>query len=215
MDFSDLANWSEYTKLIVGLIALVPPSIIVPFYLSLVNKRPDWEQRRIALLASLAFCITMLLFNFAGEAILGVFGISVDAFRIAGGLLLLLMALEMMRSKVEPDESEAELEASALSVSIVPLAIPILAGPGTLSTIVIYSQLHETIGHRLLVAVVIGIVSLFVYLCFRLALKAGAFFTPNTSLVFNRVMGLLVAAIAIEFMLHGIGGHFPDLNIVH
>lgn len=215
MDFSDLTNWHEYSKLVIGLIALVPPSITIPFYLSLVNSRPDEEKRQVAFFSSLAFAVTLLLFTFAGEFILELFGISVSAFRIAGGLLLLLMALDMMRSSIEPDESDPATSGSPLSVSIVPLAIPILAGPGTISTIVIYAQLHEGVGHRLLVAGVILIVTLFIYLCFRLSLKAGSLFTPSTSLVFNRVMGLVVAAIAIEFLLHGIAGHLPDLNIVH
>ena len=181
----------------------------------LVNSRPEGEKRQVAFLSSLAFAVTLLLFTFAGEFILELFGISVSAFRIAGGLLLLLMALDMMRSSIEPDESDPATSGSPLSVSIVPLAIPILAGPGTISTIVIYAQLHEGVGHRLLVAGVILVVTLFVYLCFRFSLKAGSFFTPSTSLVFNRVMGLVVAAIAIEFLLHGIAGHLPDLNIVH
>lgn len=217
LDWSELSNWNEYTKLLIALLAMEPIPVIVPLFLGILGNRSMNEKKKIALYGIVAFVVTMIVFTFFGGIILNMFGITIHAFRIAGGLLLLLMALEMMRSAPPDADSDdvVDSSASAIAVGLVPLAIPILAGPGAISTIIIIASEHDSFSHRLLVTAAILAVAVVVYFALRLALSSERLFTPTTAVIFNRIMGLIIAAIAIEFMLDGIAGHFPNLEIVH
>ncbi len=215
IDLLELTNWNEYMKLFAGLFALVPPPIIVPFFLSLTANRTPAERNHMAAISAVAFAVTMIVLTFSGQAILNVFGITISAFRVAGGLLLLLMGIDMMRSNVNPALSTGSSDSSLVSSSIVPLTIPILAGPGALSTVIIFANDHEGLTHRIVVAVVCLAVALIVYGLFRLSSLMGGVFTETVSNVFTRLMGLIVAAIAVEFIVHGLAGHLPDLTILH
>ncbi len=214
IDLSELTDWNEYMKLFAGLFAMVPPPIIVPFFLSLTASRTKAESKQMAAISAIAFAVTMITLIFSGEAILNTFGITIAAFRIAGGLLLLLMGLEMMRSNFSAALNEPS-NSSLVSTSIVPLTIPILAGPGALSTVIIFANDHEGLTHRIVVALVCLAVTLIVYVLFRLSSMMSDLFTDTVSNVFNRLMGLIVTAIAVEFILHGLAGHFPDLTLFH
>ena len=212
MDWAELSNWTEYTKLLIGLFAVSGPLTSLPVYLALTAGRAESEKVRVAMVAVFTYVVTLICFTYLGGAILHFFGISLAAFRIAGGLLLLLTALDMMRS--DGDEQRIEkLKDSKSSIGVVPIAIPLMAGPGAISTIVIYANAHETIEHSLLVSLVIATVALLLYLNLRLAVAMGPLFGKTGTTVMNRVLGLIVASIAIEFMLHGIAEHFPKLGI--
>ena len=213
LDWSELTNWPEYTQLLISLFAMTPPSILIPFFLSLVGKRTPAEQKQVALFSAIGFCITSIIFVFLGDAILRAFSITVDTFRIAGGILLAMIAFALLNSKAEETSVEADTASSALSLSLVPMTIPMLSGPGAISTVVIFSTLHEGITHKILLSAVIVTVSVFVYVMFNTSLRIGRFFTSTAALAFNRIMGLIIMAMSIEFVLHGLAGHFPDLNI--
>jgi multiple antibiotic resistance protein len=224
MDLSELSDWPEYTKLFVGLLALVPPSVNVPIYLGLTAQRSKEDTQKIAFVSVVGFAVLMIVFVFLGEAILETFGISIAAFRVAGGILLLLIAFDLMRGDPE-EEAEEEFEGTisvdrrnsgnAVAIALVPLAVPMLAGPGAISTAVIYAQEEAGFTHRVLVAVVVVLVALFMYVLFRVSALGAKLFTPTVASVFNKVMGLIIAAIAVEFLFHGIADHFPDLRILH
>jgi len=215
IDMSELTGWNEYLKLFAGLFAMVPPAIIVPFFLSLTASRTKAERNQMAAISAVAFAVTVITLTFLGKAILNLFGITISAFQIAGGLLLLLMGIEMMRSDFSAALPNESSNSSLVSTSIVPLTIPILAGPGALSTVIIFANIHEGLTHQIVVAVVGLAVALIVYVLFRLSSMAGGLFTEPVSNVFNRLMGLIVTAIAVEFILHGLAGHLPDLTILH
>lgn len=140
LDFNELGNWPEYVKIYVGLIALVPAPIVIPLFLGVMTGRTVAEKKSAAFIGAVGFLIAMLLFTFIGDAILAAFGISLAAFRLAGGFLLLLIALEMMRSDpTNQPKDEGKQGGSALALGIVPITIPILAGPGALSAL-LFSQ---------------------------------------------------------------------------
>jgi multiple antibiotic resistance protein len=214
MNWAEIENWTEYSKLLIGLFAITGPLSSLPIFLGLTAERSILERIRVAQVAVLTFAISMLIFTYFGQAILDLFGISLPAFRIAGGILLLLTALDMMRSDMETKPAEKTTVVKSAAVGIVPLAIPLLAGPGSISTIIIYASAHESLAHSILVSIVILSVSLLVYLTFRLALSMGPIMGETATIVMNRVMGLIVASIAIEFMLHGIADHFPQLIVL-
>lgn len=203
-------------KIYVGLIALVPAPIVIPLFLGVMTGRTVAEKKSAAFIGAVGFLIAMLLFTFIGDAILAAFGISLAAFRLAGGFLLLLIALEMMRSDpTNQPKDEGKQGGSALALGIVPITIPILAGPGALSAVVIFATDHDGFSHRILTGLVILAVSLTVFIQFRLAVAVDRLITPNIALIFNKIMGLLIAAIAFEFVMDGIAGHFPQMETIH
>ncbi len=214
----ELFEWSEYIKLFAALFAMVSPPIIFPLFLGAVGNRPESEQLQTALVGTLGYLFIMVLFVFLGKSILEVFGITIPAFRVAGGLLLLLMALEMMRSNpkyTEGGEGQSHTKESAVSLGIVPLAVPILAGPGAISTlIVLTNNENEGLLHQLLVVIVVAAISLYLFFALRLAVHAGKLFSDTATMVFYRIMGLLLAAIGVEFIMDGIAGHFPNLGSI-
>lgn len=206
-----LREWNEYVRLLVGLLALINPLTVLPIFLGLVQGRAEAEKRHIATVAALTVLVTLLIFTFLGQALLDLFAITIDSFRIAGGILLLLTALEMMRAKGGGDRSD-EGQASITSIGIVPLGIPLLAGPGAIVTTIVDASAVNSIAHKLTVSAVVALVAIAVYVALRISAKAGAYLGPTAMTIFNRVMGLIIASIAVEFMIGGLAAHFPILT---
>jgi multiple antibiotic resistance protein len=217
VDIADVENWNEYLKLLIGLLAIMDPLAIIPTYLSLTARYTAPQKRPIALAAALTVLLTLILFTISGMSLLHVFGISLSAFRIAGGMLLLITAFEMIRSAEPGTPSSAPLATgTAAAVGIVPLAIPLLSGPGAISTVIIYASIHDSLGHKLLMSLVIGTAALLVFVVLRLADATRRWLGPTGVMAFNQIMGLIVAAIAIEFVLDGLAAHFPGFGpILH
>ena len=215
-DWSELMNWGEYAKLIVGLLAIVDPISAVPIFIGLSAGYDPAQQRQIPLIATITMFAVLVLFTFLGQSILDLFTISMSAFRIAGGLLLLQLAFGMMQTEDETDKTRPTQAKSPVAIAIAPLAIPLLAGPAAISTVVIYSSIHESYSHLFVMVGVIFTLCLFTYLLMHVSSLASKHITPTSLIVFNRLMALIVAAIAIEFILDGLATHFPSLGpIVH
>ncbi|MCP4289296.1 MAG: NAAT family transporter [Gammaproteobacteria bacterium] len=206
---NELLDFSEYLKLLAGLFAIVDIPGSLPIFLNATSKHSIKERNTIALLASIIFFFTLIIFAFFGDSILRFFGITIEAFQIAGGLLLLLMALDMMRSEQSSEFIDEVHPSNVLGLAIFPIAIPLLAGPGALSTIVIYTHRHESLSHDILISVVVASVSLMIFLGFRIATFVSNILGPTGLAVMNRVMGLIVASIGVEFIIDGLATHFP------
>jgi multiple antibiotic resistance protein len=209
----ELLDWNEYVRLAVGLFALVDPLSAIPVFIGLTTSRTPTEKRSIAIVAAITVLATLLVFAFFGEAILYLFDITLDSFRIAGGILLLLLALEMMRSEVGSILFEDDRSGNAAVLGVVPLAIPLLAGPAAISTVIIYTHNPASTAHNLAIAVTILVVVAATFVLLRLAPVLGALFGRTGATVFNRIMGLIVAAIGIEFIIQGIANQFPALTV--
>ncbi|MDX1414899.1 MAG: MarC family protein [Candidatus Promineifilaceae bacterium] len=212
LDLKEILDVNEYLKLLVGLLVIVDPLGNIPVYLGLVDKTTAKEKRQIVIVGSFAFIAILITFTFLGEAILDFFGIQLGAFQIAGGVLLLLMALEMMRQRHPIPMSEDEQQAGKASLGVVPLAVPLLAGPGAISIIIIFSHRHESISHNILLSGVILTVGIIIFVSLTLAPRIGAILGPTGRSIVERIMGLMVAAIAIEFMVDGLVSLFPALG---
>ena len=148
------------------------------------------------------------------------FGISISSFKIAGGILLLLMAINMLNAKTpnakstkEELEEAHEKSTNISEIAIVPLAIPLIAGPGAISTIIIYSQQDDSLIHLLYMSLIIFLLSVIVFV----SLRASTFITKKLGItginVISRVMGLILASISIEFIVSGLLVVFPILSI--
>jgi len=207
-------NWNEYMQLLAGLISVVNPISAMPIFLSLTATKSGEQRRQTAM--TTAFAVAMVLFTslLAGEPILNFFGIGLPAFRVAGGLLLLLMGISMLRvsddrSRHTPEEDAESHEKS--SVAVVPLAIPLLAGRGAISTTIVYAHRDLSLAHYLLFSGVIVSVSVIVLLILLLAPRIIAVMGQTGMNVVTRVMGLLLTSTAVEFIADGLTELFPVL----
>ena len=207
----NLLNWNEYIKLLVGLLAVVNPLYLIPLFMDLTSNRTTADKKRITFVAVGVFLVILLAFTFLGKALLSFLGISIEAFQITGGVLLLIIGLGMMGA-LSGSSILAEDDASeSISIGFVPLGIPLLAGPGAMSLILIYSNRQDTLAHNILVSAVILSVAIIVFSSFYLSAVYNPKLSKSTIDVVNRIMGLIIAAIGMEFIIDGLAVHFPAL----
>lgn len=189
------------------LLVVVDPPAVIPVFLAITHDQDEASRRNTARRAALVALVVLLAFATVGGVVFSWLGISMPAFRVAGGILLLLLAIDMLRAQpsrqtTTPEEQREGIEKE--DVSIFPLAIPMLAGPGATSTVMVQISRTKTLVEFSLVAASIVVVCL---LC-GLALGAAAFLAKRlgkTGLnVLQRVMGLILAAAAVEFVLDGL-----------
>ena len=207
-----MLDWNEYLKFLAGLFAIVDPLGSIPLFVVLTANQNLLERVQTARMAALTVGGVLLGVLLSGEPVLSFFGISFGSFQIAGGILLLLMALSMVQAQVSPvknTQEELEDAESRASVAVVPLGIPLLAGPGAMSAVILYAHRSNHPGHYLVIAGEILLVAFSVWLCFR----AAPFFTRwlgRTGInVSTRLMGLIIAALGVEFISNGVKRLFP------
>lgn len=199
-DFAFLTFWS--------LFAIVDPITTVPTFLAMTGTNTREERIRMARLASVIAGSVLLVFALAGEMVLKAFGITVPAFEIAGGILLLIVALDMLQARRTAVKETPEEQAAGVTkedVAITPLAIPMLAGPGAITAVVLVSAQAASLTHRIIVIGNILLVSSLTFLILRTAAVRSSMLGPITLKIITRLMGLLLAAIAVQFILNGIG----------
>lgn len=211
-----MLEWSEYVKIFVAVLVIVNPLGAIPFYISLTNGSPSAERRKIPNQTSLAIAVVLIISALLGEALLRFFGISIASFRVGGGILLMLMAMSMMqarqsRSRQTPEEAiEAEEKEN---IAVVPLAIPLLAGPGAISTVIIYSSLSQHPLHYLIIMLSGILIAAIIWIALHSAeYLAGLLGTTGINIAM-RLMGILLAAIAIEFIASGALDLLPGLRL--
>lgn len=205
---------SHLFKIGIALFAIVNAIGGVPVFISATEGWSADARSRAARTIALTVFTVLTLSVFTGDRILAFFGISIASFQVGGGILLLLMAIAMMHARQSGARQTAEEEVAAAdreAVAIVPLSIPLLAGPGAISSMIIAADQSGGLwGHVLLIAPV-TVVSLLVWLILRLSVSiAHRLGTIGINIV-TRLMGLILAAMAIEFMAHGLGSLFPGL----
>lgn len=195
---------------------VVDPLLVVPIFLAITSGDSADKRRRTAARASLMAFATLTLFALAGGLIFRAFGISLGAFKIAGGLLLFLTSIDMMRAEQARTRSTHEEQAESLAkedVAIIPMAIPLLAGPGAIATVmVLMSRADWRPVPTAAVFLSIFITCVVAWLLLRSSILAERFLTRTTINVAERVMGLLLAAIAVQFVVGGIRDLFPSLT---
>lgn len=205
--------WTFALNCLASLLAIINPFGAVPIYLTLVQT-DDLTRRKVRWLAATTVTVTLLIFAAFGQSILGFFGISLSAFRVGGGILLLMMAVSMLHAKtshVKHTPEEADEAAEAQSVAIMPLSIPILAGPGAITTVILLSEQADTWARRAILAAVIVACGLTVIVFLSLAESLQRYLKTTGINIATRVMGLLLAAIAVQFIVGGVGEMLPGL----
>ncbi len=209
-----MSSLSEYLRFVVTLTAVVDPFLAVPFFIAFTASRSAAERRRLAQVVALTVFLVLAVSAFAGEALLELIGASLAAFRVGGGLVLLLMALAMLNAQaggVRQSQAEArELEQGELQ-GVVPLAIPLLAGPGAISTSIIAAE-GGGLAHQLVIVLCIAAVCLVSWLTLRAAHRIAARMGTTGLNVATRILGLLLAAMAVQTMAVGLKQLFPGLG---
>ncbi len=199
-------TWSFFVAALSTIFVIVEPLGVVPAFAAMTAGRPAAEVRRIALRASVVGAVVLFLFAIGGRMLLGLLGISIDAFRMAGGLLLLLTALDMLRakqascrcSKEELDDAKAKDD-----IAVVPLAIPLLSGPGAMAAVMML--MSRATGPSQVCAVLIAVAITFVvsFVVLRSASAISGAVGPSVMAAVQRVLGLVLGAMSIQFIVEG------------
>lgn len=206
-----MLDFTEYTKIFISLFAIIDPVGIIPIIIAFTAGMTAQRRERVGRMASLSVLGILLAALLLGEAILEFFGISIHSFRMAGGILLLLIAIGMLMSEKTAPSDGPDGDATT-SVAIVPLSTPLLAGPGAISTVILDAHKANVPGHYAALALVMVLLSFTVWLTFLIAPWVSQRLGKSGISIFTRLMGLLLAAIAVEFMAGGLRGLFPALG---
>ncbi|MGB7564902.1 MAG: MarC family protein [Prochlorococcaceae cyanobacterium] len=190
----------------VGLLAISSPIGVLPVVAKAAGNDPS-RVRRISRLAVLTFLLTLLAACWWGQALLDLFAITLDAFRVAGGLILLPIGLRLIEGK-EVSSSELDLDEGLLGV--VPIGLPLLAGPGAISLVV--SDAPPEWQGRLALSAIIALMALGIYLVLLVSMPLRRALGELQEKVISRLMGLLLTAIAVQMLVGGLKGSFPALG---
>jgi multiple antibiotic resistance protein len=196
------------------LLLVVDAPAAVPLFLSMTASDSPAFQRSTALRAAIAAAIVLAAFAALGSVIFRVLGVSMGAFRIAGGILLFLLAIDMLRAERSRQRTTPEEEAEGVDrpdVSIFPLAIPMLAGPGATSTVMVLVTRAERAWQYVVVFSAIALTSLASYWLLRGALRVERRLGRTGMNVLQRVMGLILAATAVQFVVEGVSNVLPTV----
>jgi multiple antibiotic resistance protein len=203
-------------KVSLALFAIVNPIGSVPIFISATDGWSSEDRAKTAKTVAVTVFIVLAISAFLGDQILSFFGISIPSFQVGGGILLMLIAIAMMHGKqsgTRQTPEEAQTLAERKVIAIVPLSIPLLAGPGAISNMIIAAQQSSSfIGHLSLVLPIL-IICLIIWLILRLSVGISQQLGSIGINIVTRLMGLILAAMAVEFIAHGLVGLFPRLGL--
>lgn len=206
---------TEFINFFITLLIIANPMAALPAFLKVTASDGYELRKKTALTTGVAVLVILILMTFIGSALLDILGIQVYAFQITGGLILLLLAFSMLNastSRIQETQEEQKEAKKRESVAIVPLAIPLIAGPGAISTIILEVSINPTITMQLFVSLACLLVALIMgsllYFASGLEKKLG-----QTGLnIFSRIGGLILAAMSIQTIANGMIGLFPILG---
>ncbi|GGY19007.1 MarC family protein [Paludibacterium paludis] len=204
----------EIAKIFIALLVLVNPLGAIPIFISLTPTHSQQERKKTARATAIAIAVILVLFALVGDSLLQFLGISIGSFQVGGGLLVMLIAIALMNAKPEPTKTtkveRAEAEAKT-NIAVVPMAIPLMTGPGTISTVIIYSS-TATSWVQLAYLVVSGLLIAITSYCALVMASPISRMLGQTGInIVNRVMGMLLAAVSVEIIVDGIYRLFPQL----
>ena len=202
-----MADFAQFALItFTSILFIVDPIAALPSFLAVTQNETPEERRGTALRACVAMAVLLIVFGIGGRWIFRLFGITLPAFRIAGGLILWFVAADMLRAQRSTQESGEELaEGQAKDdVALTPLAMPILAGPGAISTVMVLSGEAGSLARGAVVYASVAVTAFIAYITLRLGDRLVAFLGATGIRVVTRIMGLLLAALATQFVITGI-----------
>jgi len=201
-----MAEITLYIKTFIAVFVLVNPLEGIPLFLSETQNVPKQKRLEIAKKASFAVVVILLSSLFFGRLILELFGIDIEAFQLAGGIIIFIISLKMVLTNNDPAPADTTgaPQLDPTRIAIVPLAIPLLAGPGPISSVILYASLSTGITHYIVMTGIILAVGLATWFSLRAAAPMTTFLHQSGVNVLTKISGLLVAAIAVEMILRGL-----------
>ncbi|WP_298223332.1 MarC family protein [Acidocella sp.] len=206
-------------KFLGALFAIMNPFINLPFFLAMTSDRTVAEQRMLALQVVTYTAVMCVAISLAGNLILGFFGISVNAFRVAGGLVLLMIAFSMLNGHPITAHERGDHEKKADpepggeedGIAFYPLTFPLIVGPGTIATLIIYMAQARGTGDYTAFAVVLATLIVILLLVLYFAASIGKLLSARMRVIMTRLMGMILAAIAVGMVVDGLKILFPGL----
>ena len=200
----------EYALFSFGsLFIIIDPIAAVPAFLAMTARESTADRLRTARMACIVAVGILAGFGLVGPSLFHILGITMPAFQIAAALVLLLVALDMLRAQRSPVQETAEETAEGLTkddVAVAPLAMPMLAGPGALSTMILLDRQAQNLSQRIVLYGCLMAVGVASYLTFAIAGRGAHWLSPIAIKIITRLMGLLLAAVAIQFIFNAIKG---------
>lgn len=205
-------HWSQFLSFLISMLAITNPPGSLAVFLGMTASKAESERRHIALIATLTIFMVLLVITWTGIPLLEVFGISLPAFQITGGLIILLRGLQMLHDKETPTSQiaqELRQKNHKESFAIVPLGIPIIAGPGAMTNIIIFSNVFPGVIHKMYISLGVLVISLILGFVMFFATHIGKIIGVTGINIVTRIMGLVLAAIAMSMITSGLKDIFP------
>jgi multiple antibiotic resistance protein len=203
-----------YVHFFISILAITNPIGTLAIFIALTCDRSVEEQRKTALVTAFAVLMSLLISLWAGLEILKAFSISIPAFEVAGGLVILLIGLSMLNSKtseVSHTDQEHKTAIVKTSVAVIPMAIPIVAGPGAMTTVIIAAKDMTSFSERLILSAECVVLAGIVALVFYFSGLIGKLLGSSGIKIASRLTGLILMAIAVSVLSGGLKGLFPVL----
>lgn len=197
-----------------SLFFIVNPFEAAALFVTMTEEDTPDKRAHMAWRAAVAACVTLLVFAMLGDVLLQLFSITIGAFRIAGGIIIFGIGMHMLRAQTRREmqtPEEVREGAEKEDIAVIPLAIPMLSGPGAISTVLVLTQRVSTWGHMTMLIVVIVCTCVLSYFILRSAARVTHLLGPTGLRILSRLMGLLLAVIAVQFILNGIADALPQL----
>ncbi|WP_262693602.1 MarC family protein [Kordiimonas aquimaris] len=203
--------YETFISAFVALFVIIDPPGIAPVFASLTNGTPAQHQRRMAVKGTIIALFILIFFAFFGRSFLALLGISIDALRIAGGLMLFIIALEMVFEKrhARKQESAEKMDDYFEDISVFPIALPLLAGPGAITTVMLQvADAGANMAAQLVVTAALGAVMVVTLIVFLASGPVMKLMGPTVNTILTRLLGVILAALATQFVLDGLRNSF-------
>ncbi|WGE92364.1 YchE family NAAT transporter [Actinobacillus genomosp. 1] len=212
-------NLAIYLQFFIGLFAIVNPFGSLPIFFSMTAHQYESERNHTSLVTSVSIGVILLVSLFFGKFILDAFSISLDSFRVAGGFLIVSIAMTMISGKLGEHKQNKEEKNADVSeyenIGVVPLAMPIMAGPGAIGSTIVWGTRYHQVTDYIGFSVSIILFSVVCYILFRFSAPLVKKLGKTGSNVVTRIMGLILMALGIEITVAGLSNLFPGLTSIH
>lgn len=204
-------GWIRYIHVAISLFVISDPLGAIPLFLAITKEQTTKETARAAIATAATVAMVLTLTVFLGVPLLRVFGIRIASFRVGGGILILMMAIAMLYARPDRTTAQEAAEATGNDHVVVPLAVPLIAGPGAISSVILYAQQSESWLDKIVLTALVLLLAISVWISLRLAQPISRLLGTTGINIITRLLGLLLSAIAIEFITTGLVELLPGL----
>ncbi len=208
-------TYAEINKFLAAMIIMMNPLGSLSIFLELTRRYTLELQRQTAIRCGIAMIIIMLVTLYFGTELLSLLGITISSFRFAGGIILLLVGLSMLQSQESAVNHTPEDDVAAKqrhSIAIVPMALPVIVGPGSISTLIIFSDDYPSLIHKTWLSILCLLLTFGMGLILYYGSNISRFVGESVIKVVTRIMGMIIMAIAVGMLANGLIGLFPALG---